>query len=267
MSKIGLAAAFHHYDEDGAFIPASRLVEGGPFDGQVAPLIGAIVAWDGHAATWGFIKYEAPRIFPRYEGGAWVIDPRKPNRAANVATTRVGTVHCSVCGQSVKTPVKGCRDEKVKCPLCGADRTSVAVVKENSHEFDEMFGDIKDAMLGYAKTAAAEDVPFQFPLVVCGSSTLKPGDSLVPPDAQGIAQSHGRALVALRSMAGGLNDLVNAGTDDDTDLSIIPGIYYGSMSEEEVRNGATWGEGAAGFYLRMRLPEKKRCAPFHSFRY
>jgi hypothetical protein len=252
MNKVGVAAQFRHIpDEDGNFIPASTILESGPRKGGVAPIIGYLAYSFGGEIRWSFLKYEAPESYAPGEKGR--------SRKGQIATTRVAHLRCHnpQCEFEGPYPVKGdARD--IKCPECGKDVES-RIIKENSDEFFEMVGDLREGLEKAAVAAENSDLQFEYPEVLVVARNIDLSASIPPDLVAHITKQPGFGAKPIREVEG-FEELLSL-QDSDPCLLLVPGIASGFLDAEEAKKGWSQGWPVFGSWARLWLPERKHRGP------
>jgi hypothetical protein len=245
--KIGIAAAFrHNLEEDGKTIPASRGVEVDyhGYDYYVLPIIGYIAyTVDGKTVNWSFMKYECAEVWHNCNRG---------NRPAQIATTRVGKITCPKCGSTIPYPIR--KDtSKTRCPYCGSYNLQVEPIKENSQEFLDMVGDLKDPLEQAAKVALKTGNDFAFPdLLVAGRNLETEKPASIPSEIFESAVNAGYGLRYMDSVP--LNELNDI---EDINFHIIPGIYSGCLDSKKA-NGVFRQVNSIEEYISLYIPKAKK---------
>jgi hypothetical protein len=235
------SATFRHDPAMGNAIPASQIEEhpGIPGGVIVHPLIGYYAASYLNKTYFGFIKYEAPQIQWR----------KKPPKEASFSTTKVGTLSCSKCGFNGYYPYWG-DSQKTHCPRCWQTGVNITPLKEESPEFFNLMGNIKDE-LEYEIGNYAESQPFDFPpLLLLGNIPQSNRVTPVSLRLASLATAKGLTLVDARDVG---FDILQSDymTGPNTGLLIEPGIFTGVLDPKAVRNGVTLKSGIVSSFIKL----------------
>lgn len=253
--KIGISCAFKNDFEGDGLIPASTIIEEGPREGGVLPIIGYLAYSLNGVVRWNFVKYEAPETYAPWE--------KRPSIRGQFATTRVANIYCAGCGYSGPIPVRG-NGRNVRCPYCGG-YTEFSIIKENSSEFCQLVGELRDPLEKAAKAAEKSDTEFEYPLCLVSATSIGVSH-VVPPVIARSFQMRGHGVKLIQEMSGfqGMLDL----QDYSPALSIVPGVVSGYLDYEEAKMGWSKGWPVFSWWVRLYLPElrHRRYMPFSARR-
>lgn len=249
--KVAISAAFRHIaEEDGRFIPASRIhgydgsgdvrpeLSGSEYFGRTIPMLGyLLVLTEGGKKIWNFMKYEAPeRQGTRFIPG-------------NLSTCRADRCVCPNCGMDAPFPAR--REKKrALCPFCGSQDVQASPIKEGGDEFLRHLGDLEDILVSEAGKALLSGTDFRFPIVLVGGQDVEP-DPSVPEDIAAVAQSVGRGFRLADNVAP--SSLPDMGL---VDFQIVPDPVSGTMDDDVLRKGKAWSSGLFNYYARSFVPKE-----------
>lgn len=258
--KTGMAVQFRHSpEEDGSFIPASTILESGPREGGVAPILGYLAYSFGGEVRWGFVKYEAPETYGPHEKGH--------SRKGQIATTRVANLRCRnpECGFEGPYPVKG-DGRDACCPCCGKG-VEATLIKENSEEFFQMMGDLRQGLEQAAIAAECSDVEFEPPEVLVAARGLDISSGIPATAAAAIAAQPEFGAKSIREVED-FSEMLGYQNSDPC-LLLVPGIASGYLDSEEVKKGWSRSFPVFQWWMRLWLPERKQRGPmrFHQVRF